>query len=448
MKYIDKIKSFYSHPGFQNYLQNTSWLVLEKGFRIVVAVFVGAWVTRHLGPAEFGAFQYSLSFVSIFASLATLGLDQIVIKELVKNESRRDVLLGTSFALKVGGASLSFLLLIAVLLVKDNSDSINTMILLAAAAIFLQSFNVIDFYFRSKVISKYAVYANFICLLLSSIVKIVLILFDASAIAFAAVFIFEAFVVALGFIYFYLKSVRSNLFSKWKFDRTLAKELLSTSWPLIFGGMLLMIQARIDQVMLKELSTEEEVGFYSVALKTVELFGFIPMLLQSSLMPSLINSKKASLDHYKNRLLNYYRLNFILFLFVAIPIFFFSDLIIKALYGEPYLAAVPLLSFMAIRLFFANMGVARTTYINIEGQFKYSMATMLIGTVVNIVLNYFLIPNYLSMGAIFSTIVSFFVTIFFFDFFYKKMRSNAVLQLKSILTFFNLRLDFIKKSNS
>lgn len=55
---------------------------------------VGVWVARYLGPDRFGLLSYAQSFVGLFSVIATLGLDGIVVRELVKDESRRDELLG------------------------------------------------------------------------------------------------------------------------------------------------------------------------------------------------------------------------------------------------------------------------------------------------------------------------------------------------------------------
>jgi O-antigen/teichoic acid export membrane protein len=209
-----------------------------------------------------------------------------------------------------------------------------------------------------------------------------------------------------------------------------------------------MVQARIDQLMLKEMISTEVVGHYSVALRMVEIFGFIPMMLQNSLMPSLINSKKASLSLYKSRLANYYRLNFALFLVIAVPIYFFADEIIGILFGSEYMPAAILLSIMSIRLLFANMGAARSSFILIENLTKFSLLTMTIGTVVNIGLNLLWIPKYEAIGSIYATIVSFTVTIFIIDFFHKKARWNMMVMLKAMLTFFKIRLDFIKNEEN
>ena len=72
---------------------------------------------------------------------------------------------------------------------------------------------------------------------------------------------------------------------------------------------------------------------------------------------------------------------------------------------------------------------------------KFSMFTMILGTIVNIYLNYVLIPNYGARGAIVATIVSFFTTIYLVDIFYSKTRHNVILQVKSIITFYKLNIN-------
>ena len=218
----------------------------------------------------------------------------------------------------------------------------------------------------------------------------------------------------------------------------MAKSLLKDSWPLILSALVLTIQARIDQIMLKEMVNSTEVGFYSVAMRLIESFAFVPMMLKTSLYPSIQNAKNHSVELYQNRLLNFYRLNFLLFIIMAIPIFIFSEQLVILLFGSEYQPAGVLLALMAIRLFFANMGIARSVYILTENLMKFSMVTMVLGTITNIVLNYLWIVEYGGKGAVVATIVSFFVTIFLIDFIYSKTRKNVFFQVKSIVTFYKI----------
>jgi O-antigen/teichoic acid export membrane protein len=422
------------------YFKNTSWLFAEKILRMVVGLLVGIWVARYLGPDKFGLLSFAHSFVGLFTIFATLGLDEVVVRELVKDESRRDSLVGTTFWLKLFGAFLVLLVLAFAINFTSNDVDTHILVFIIASATIFQSFNIVDFYFQSKILSKFVAYANFISLFISTIVKIALILSHASLLAFAWVVLFDSFVLACGFIYFFLK--HSTFRIKYLiFYKSTAIDLLKDSWPLIFSGGVLMIQARIDQVMIKEMLGSLEVGYYSVAMRLIEAVAFIPMLLKSSLYPSIQSAKIQSKALYQDRLLNFYRLNFLFFLVLAIPIFIFAEPIIVLLFGIEYQPAGVLLALLSIRLFFANMGVARGTYIVTENLMKFSMLTMILGTIVNIYLNYVLIPNYGARGAIVATIVSFFTTLYLVDIFYSKTRHNVILQVKSIITFYKLNIN-------
>lgn len=136
------------------YFANTSWLFAEKVLRMIVGLFVGIWVARYLGPEQFGLFSYAQSFVALFAAIATLGLDGIVVRELVKDENRRDELIGTSFWLKLMGAIAVLLLLAIAINFTSNDHYTNVLVFIIASATIFQAFNVVDFYFQAQVLSK------------------------------------------------------------------------------------------------------------------------------------------------------------------------------------------------------------------------------------------------------------------------------------------------------
>lgn len=437
---LKKINALKEHQGFMRYFKNTSWLLCEKIFRMIVGLLVGIWVVRYLGPEQFGRFSYAQSFVGLFTAIATLGLDSIVIRELVKDGSRRDELLGTAFYLKLMGA-VGVLIFLAIAINFTSNDSYtNTLIFIIASATIFQSFNVVDMYFQSKVLSKYVVYSNLISLLLSSLVKITLIITSAPLIAFAWVVLFDSFILACGFVCFFLNQSTCKI-GMFKFQKETALKLLKDSWPLMFSGTALMIQAYVDQIMIKEMIGSKEVGYYSVSIRIIALFGFVPMLLKNSLYPAIQNSKNNSEELYRNRLLDFYRLNFLLFLVIAIPIFFYAEYIVILLYGEEFQSAGTLLALMASRLFFTNMGVARGVFILTENLMKFSLITMILGTVTNVILNYFWIEKYGAEGAIFATIASFFVASFLIDAMYVKTKENVKMQIKSIFTFYKIKFN-------
>jgi O-antigen/teichoic acid export membrane protein len=164
--------------------------------------------------------------------------------------------------------------------------------------------------------------------------------------------------------------VDHNQIRSWRYDPQTARELLRNSWPLIFATIALLIQARIDQVMLGDMISNEEVGQYSAAMRLIEVFSFVPMIIVSTLSPHVAKAKATSEALYHKRLLEVYRAMTVTFFLVAIPIFFFGERIVLLVFGSAYKGAAFLLSLFAVRLFFANFGVAKTLFLTNESLFR------------------------------------------------------------------------------
>lgn len=438
MGMIKRLVDLKDNQGVMRYFKNTSWMFAEKILRIIVGVFVGVWVARYLGPERFGLFNYTQSFVALFSAIATLGLDGIVIRELVKDASQRNKLLGTSFILKLAGAFFVILFVIISMLFQSNDYLTNSLVLIISFSTIFQSFNVIDFYFRSQVLSKYVVYANVFSLAFSSVIKIILIFNNAQLISFAYVVFFESFILSAGFVYFYYHKNLSVM--SWTFEASLAKKLLKDSWPLIISGLAVILQARIDQIMLKQMIGNEEVGQYSVALRLVEMLDFFSGVLIQSIMPAIVNAKEQSEYLYQHRIYTMYKFMMLSFLLIFIFNLLFGEWIVLFLYGSEYLVAATLFPLFSIRTVFTNYGLARGLFITSNNLFKYSMYFVICGAIINISLNYFLIPDYKSKGALVATIVTYMFTIFILNFIFKETRSNGMLMLKSLVTFPGFKL--------
>ncbi len=411
-------------------MKNTSWLMFEKIFRMGVGLFVGIWVARYLGPVQFGIFSYSLSFVGLFAVFATFGLDGIMVRELVKDDNKRDVLLGTAFLLKIVGAIFVLLLLYSSTLFSSNTQETNILIFIIASATLLQSFNVIDFYFQSKVLSKYVAYANFISLFISSIIKITLIINEAPLIYFAWTVLFDSFILALGFIYFY-KLNNLSIF-KWKYDKKIDLSLLNDSWPLILSGMVIAIYMKIDQVMINEMLGSKAVGQYAAAIKLSATWYFLPMVISSSVFPAIINAKKSSTTLYYKRLQKLYDLMAWIAITIAIVFTFSSEWIVNLLYGEEYKEAGKILTIHIWAGVFVFLGTASSKWFIVENLQKHSFYRSLMGAIVNVILNFILIPKYSIYGAAIATIISQAIASYLYNMTNKKTLVTFKLQTNAI----------------
>jgi O-antigen/teichoic acid export membrane protein len=425
-------KNVLKHSGFRRYAANTSWLIAEKVLRMVVSLFVGVWVARYLGPERFGLLSYAQSFVGLFAIIATLGLNGFVVRELVKDESRREEIIGTAFWLKLMGAIAVLILLAIAVQFTSNDQYTNMLVFIVASATIFQSFNVIDFYFQSKVLSRYVVFANIISLFISSVIKIVLILYKAPLIAFALVVLFDSFVLACGFIYFYFK-VNSKIYIKsLTFKKKTAMSLLKDSWLMMVAGAAILIYMKIDQVMIKEMLSSGAVGQYAAAVRLSEAWYFIPMVIGNSLFPAIINAKKQSEELYYTRLQNLYDMMACMAIAIALPMTFLSDWLVNLLYGVEYNQAGNVLMIHIWAGLFVFLSVANDKWFYIENKSKLLTIKVFIGAISNIGLNFIFIRKYGINGAAVASIISYSISVIWTDFLIKNMKNLLIMKLKAV----------------
>lgn len=425
------INSALSHQGFRRYFANTSWVLAEQILRLVAELLVGIWVARYLGAEQFGILSYAIAFVAIFSTIAKLGLDSIVVRELVIESSQKDKYLGTAFWLKFGGAFLSIAAVILALQFTSNNYTTKLYVLIIASGMIFQSFEVVAFYFQSQVQAKYISSGKLIQLLLSSLLKIYLVCIDGDLKWFVLVSLVDQIALAAAYFIVYRRRQSGSFIQC--FDYAIAKRLLKDSWPLIFSGFVVMIYMRIDQVMIKEMLGDKEVGIYSVAVRLSEAWYFIPMVITNSLLPSVINAKKVSQELYYARLQRLYSFMVWIAIAVAVPTTFLSDWIVAFLYGAAYLEAGEVLRVNIWAGVFVFLGVASSAWLTSENLQYIALYRTLSGAVINIVLNFVLIPIFGIIGAAVATLISYMVAAFLFDLFNKETRVMFFMKMDAFL---------------
>ncbi|WP_034256620.1 flippase [Arenibacter latericius] len=429
-KIIDKLDTLRKNAGFKKYLKNTSWLFGGNLVNIFASLFVGVWVARYLGPENLGILSYAQSFTALFLAFSTLGLTRILARDLVKDPNDKYVLLGTSFILQTIGSIILMALLLTTLFLTSDDKFLNKIIIILGSVTFVQSFSVIDVYFQSIVKSKSMVLVGVISLIISSLLKVILILLEAPLIHFVYVTAIDSITLAIGQIYFYKKNKESIL--KWSFSLSKAKQLLRDSWPLILSTIIVSIYMKIDQVMLKEMINNQAVGQYAAAARLSESWYFIPSIISSSLFPAIVNAKKINEDLYYDRIQNLYDLMVWLSVAIALPMTFLSNWIVNLLYGSEYYQAGTVLSIHIWAGVFVFLGVSRGGWIINENLQRFSSLYLGIGMIANVVLNYILIPINGVIGAAIATLASQSISVLFAPFFFKQTRICTYMMLKSL----------------
>lgn len=395
-------------------MANTGWLFADRIMRMGVGLVVGVWIARYLGPEQFGLLNYASAFVALFGAIAGLGLNGIVVRDLVKEPETANTTLGTAFVLQLFGGLLAFAIAFLAIRYARPDDSLTQLIvaILGLALVFKAS-EVVKYWFESQVQSKYTVWVENAAFVVFAGIKVVLIINHAPLIDFVWVVLIEAALVAIALLGIYAWQ-RGDLIS-WHIKIKRAKSLLQDSWPLILSGLAVMIYMRIDQIMLGQMLGDEAVGIYSAAVRISEVWYFIPMSIVASVFPAILEAKKHSEAQYYARLQKLYDLMVLLSVSIALPMTFIATPVIVVLYGDAYAASGTILAIHIWAAVFVFLGVASGKWFLAENRQVLNLQRTVLGAVANIVLNLLLIPRYGVIGAAVATVISQMATAWLFD---------------------------------
>ncbi|MBD2611988.1 MAG: flippase [Nostoc sp. ZfuVER08] len=428
---LQQLSLLKSRSGLRAIITNTGWLFADRILRMGVGLIVGVWVARYLGVHQYGLFNYATAFVALFSSFATLGLDNVVVRDIVHDVSHKEKILGTSFWLKLFGGVSCLLLAVSTIYVLRHDDKMTIWLvaILGTAGIF-QAFDTIDFWFQSQVQSKYTVVAKNTAFIITTLIKIALIQMQASLIAFAWMTVVEIGLGAMGLAIAY--NIKGYSFRLWRWSFPVAKTLLKDSWPLILSGLTIMIYMRIDQIMLGEIIGDGAVGIYSAASRISEVWYFIPTAIVSSVSPTIFAAKQNNEEVYYQRIKQLLGLMVLISIAIALPMSFLSGSIITMLFGNDYAPAAGILSIHIWASLFVFIGVGTSPWFIAEGLTHLSLRRTLVGAIINVVLNLFLIPTYAGVGAAIATVISYAFGSFLVNAMHPKTQKIFNIQIKSI----------------
>lgn len=411
---------------------NAAWLFSDKILRMAITLFVTGWLARYLSLDEFGKLNNAIAYAVLFGAIASLGLDTILLRDLVRNPGDKNQLLGSAFFLKLSGGLFSYLMCIVTVFILRPGEGESMNRILTAIICFglvFQSFDVIDIFFQSVIKSKYAVIARNISFVLVNIAKIALIYFGYPLIYFGWIWLLEFALNALCLYLVYRN--KHERFSSWKFNSKTAKNLLLNSWPLYLGLISAFTYMKIDQLMIAKMLGDEQAGLFAGAAKIFDLSFFIIPILAGSIFPSLINvyelDKKLFLNRYEQVTSLFTLLGYVVCLSIAL----LSGFIIHILYGQQFTDAIPVLMIQMLSLLFMFNGGLRSSYFAATNRYKIFIITTGGSAIINIILNYILIKKMGIIGAALATAITHFVSLFFSNIFFKDIRSLFFIQLRS-----------------
>lgn len=400
---LSLVIDYLRNPANKIFISNLAWLLIDKLVRLVVGVIVGAWVARYLGPQEFGLLSYALIFCSFFATVSTLGLDGIVIRELSTRSSKSNEILGTTFYLRLFSGIVLFCISIFIILMLESNATLIVITAILALGMIFQSTDVIDLWFQSKSQSRKTILPKGTSYLIAATLRIFIIYKAFTVVYFAIISLLEILLSCALVLQSYKKSVQKI---NWIFNKNLALSLLKESWPYILSSISILVYMRIDQVMIRAHAGDAELGIYSAAVHLSSVFNTIPMILMIAVGPIIAKLSVNNVQASKKLLSNLFSFIWWSMLPLSMLFFIFSESIINIVYGAAYEGASRVLAVHIFTNIPIGLGVVQSLWIINNKKSSLSLYKTIIGAAINIGLNFLLIPLYGAFGAAIATLIA------------------------------------------
>ena len=400
-------------------VKNTTITYISMFINFIIGFIFAILIARLLAPYQYGLLSLSRSIVGIIAPIALLGLSTSLVRYIpstrIASTEKSNQYIITAFGvsiLSVVSATFLWLLLsdyVATVIFHDVNlvlifKVIAFLIILSALSALIT--DTLRGFEEFKIYNFLSV-SNMAMALFFSLVLVYLLGFEALFVICGS--IISIFITVLYGLFFVKRKFSISL-SKSQFEKEIAKKLLKYGLPLVPGSFFLILMTSIDKFAIGSLMNVTNVGYYSIAsgiaLMAVSLAEPLGVVFFPTFSRLLASNKKEQTSGYLHILLS-------LAVYVMVPlsigIILCSAPVIKLLYGVVYAPAIdPLMILMFGTPFYATYIVFRG-YIATVFNTTIFIKILGISGIINIILNFSLIPLYGLIGAAFATAFAFFI---------------------------------------
>ncbi len=360
-------------------------------------------LARQFGVERFGLYGTVMAYLTLFASFADFGMNTVTIRDVARDHDRSDDYFSHVLVLRLGLSVLAYLLMILLGgLLKAEEFSVifiaSCGLMLFPEAIRKLGISMLSAYERMEVVALLDVFA-----IVFRYIPFFLAIFLGKSLFFA----FGLLVVSwLGVAGVWLAVTRTVCLTGWfsPLHRARFKSILYESFPFGVFFVLSVIYFRSDILMLSKMQGSVAVGLYDGAYKFIEAAMFVPVSIVNVLLPVMSRSIVKNKDSYAGLYLHSTRILAMSILPVVIFVSFFAKDIILIVYGKDYLASAPALSLLIWSLFIIFLNAPVGNVIATSNKMHDFLPYAVANTLLNIVLNLFLIPRYSFLGASLTTV--------------------------------------------
>ncbi|MCD6500932.1 oligosaccharide flippase family protein [bacterium] len=418
MKVRDIVRNIFLNPKSfflenlgvkQTIAKNTFWLAVAEVINKILRFIFIIYVVRILGATEYGKFTFGLAFVGLFGIFSDLGVSQIVTREIAKDSSKEKEL-PAIFSLKLLLTLITLFLILIGSFFITQTPQIQKIILILAFLTAVQGFSSIIFaFFNAKQRMEYQSFAKIFEVILLVILGFFVIFHFPSAENLSYVYLTSAFLTLVFVSLFFHFKILPIRFS---FNFSIWKTYLLLSWPLALSGVIGSILGNTDSTMMGYFGQITQTGWYNAAQRIVATSVIPANLIAVSFFPALSKFFSEAKEKLQTTW-NYYAQTVILFILpLIVGGIVLAPKIINFVYGANFQPAI-----LAFRILIICGGVAILSgplnqVLLVSNQQKKVFFIGVFGALVNVSLNFILIPKYSLYGAALTSLVAGFLILF------------------------------------
>lgn len=389
-------------------VENIIWLVANRASRILVGIITLGAIARHLGVHDFGSLNYAISFAAIFGSLASLGLEGVVVQEQLKNPGGAQRILATSFWLRLVGGGLSMCAAFGSALILGDSFYGALLVLIVATGFLPGAFEVIELHFQKDVRAKVTVKIRFIAILISAVLKLTLVVAGAPLIWFAVMQAVEQALLAGGLWYVY-RANGGKLLTICP-SAEYATRFIKQSWAIVLSGLMVAVYFRSEQVVIRSLLGDTSLGLYSASSRIMELWGFVSSAIVTTAFPLLVGMKVKNPEKFRQSVQIIYDVLTWAGVAVAASVTLLAPYVVPLIFGSAFKSSIPVLiihSWTAPVTFAASL---RSMMMILEEQNHLHLPIAIGGLILYLPCTIFLTSLFGITGAAMSLLANYWIT--------------------------------------
>ncbi|HNW35008.1 MAG TPA: flippase [Candidatus Ozemobacteraceae bacterium] len=410
---------------------NSLFLLVAKGFTFGSSFLASLIIIRYRGLADYGQFSFVFAFISLFSVLASLSLEPIVIRHLAQSAASPEETLGNALWARISAGLGSMVLVLLIIpffpydAVLKNEIRVGSLSLLFGAGLVLSA------YFQARLLTRSIAYTDGVSsvLLLAGMAAAVW-----SRIDLLWLFFFQAlFPLAQSLLLLCVYRSNTGLWPNIRLRLGEVWKLVLEARPLLFANLFIILNLRLDQLLIFHFLGSRETGIYAGLARITELWNFVPTILMASAYPLLCKMHAGNSALFQAGRRGIFRLLSWIVFPIPLLITMFREKIIFLAYGAPAAAGAPTLAVLIWSVVFVFLGIGNSTALTAAGLQAYLLPLTLTGGLSNLLLNLWFIPSYGIWGAAVATVISYSIPGLFLQYLIKPTRPYVAEYIASLV---------------